>query len=375
MKKLSILLTLLLASKNIQAQRIGMGTASPNAALQINHKSATVGPGILLMDSTAAGPTYLRMGNLLNQYWDIVSYPSATASSSILGFRRQTGTELLTLRGDGNLGINNSNPIYRLDVGGSSNFNGRLRIKNNYAIETGADIVGKEVNAGLIGYNLFSTNALTFVGAGTDAGNRKAYFFTEGGTTIAGPLNVTSAYQANGNSGNTGQVLTSNGANTAPSWSNAAYGAAHRVAVKFNQTTTSTSGFVPIVSSYYAVGSGIGVDFTNDRLDINRTGLYHFDIGYSTEVIVSSNPASSYPRMRISLDVNNGLASNTYFVGETSVLSPTSDGRLAWNGASTSGIDIHITAGSIVRLTFGVAGTNIFNSTLDGTLTAHFIAD
>jgi hypothetical protein len=55
-------------------------------------------------------------------------------------------------------------------------------------MEFGAGIVGKETNAGKIGYEIFGTGALTFVGAGTSATNRKVFLFAEGGTESNGPL-------------------------------------------------------------------------------------------------------------------------------------------------------------------------------------------
>ncbi|OYU67551.1 MAG: hypothetical protein CFE22_03435 [Cytophagaceae bacterium BCCC1] len=63
--------------------------------------------------------------------------------------------------------------------------------------EFGIGLSGKESNAGKIGYNAFGTNALTFVGAGTNPTDRKVHFFAEGGTTFEGEINRINTGAAN----------------------------------------------------------------------------------------------------------------------------------------------------------------------------------
>jgi hypothetical protein len=66
--------------------------------------------------------------------------------------------------------------------------NGTIKMEGNNMFEFGGGVVGKEVNAGKIGYNAFGTNSLEIVGAGTNAANRQVYFFAEAGTTFNGPI-------------------------------------------------------------------------------------------------------------------------------------------------------------------------------------------
>ncbi|MFM9908118.1 MAG: hypothetical protein ACKVOW_02145 [Chitinophagaceae bacterium] len=68
--------------------------------------------------------------------------------------------------------------------------NGKMEIQGSNTLEFGAGIAGKEINAGKIGYNSFATDALSIVGSGTTAANRKIYVFAEGGTTINGPVGI-----------------------------------------------------------------------------------------------------------------------------------------------------------------------------------------
>ncbi|HEY5913101.1 MAG TPA: tail fiber domain-containing protein [Verrucomicrobiae bacterium] len=55
-------------------------------------------------------------------------------------------------------------------------------------LELGAEIPGKQIDAGKIGYQLFSGDALDIVGAGTSDTNRKITLWSEGGANLNGPL-------------------------------------------------------------------------------------------------------------------------------------------------------------------------------------------
>jgi hypothetical protein len=71
----------------------------------------------------------------------------------------------------GNVGIGTTEPMAKLDI------NGNGAIRNNNFLEFGATISGKENNAGKIGYNLFSSDALDIVGAGTVYPKRNVKIF------------------------------------------------------------------------------------------------------------------------------------------------------------------------------------------------------
>lgn len=82
----------------------------------------------------------------------------------------------------GNVGIGTSSPTARLHVAGSQKIDGAN------TLEFGAGIAGKENNAGKIGYQAFSSDALDIVGAGTVGSNRKVKFWNEGGAVFIGAL-------------------------------------------------------------------------------------------------------------------------------------------------------------------------------------------
>jgi hypothetical protein len=87
---------------------------------------------------------------------------------------------------------------YHQDNGFFINSNGELKIfgpssiTGNSTFEFGADAFPKEANAGKIGYQVFTPDALDIVGAGTEGGNRKVSVWAEGGTTFKGPVIATS---------------------------------------------------------------------------------------------------------------------------------------------------------------------------------------
>jgi len=76
-------------------------------------------------------------------------------------------------------------------------FGGHLDVLGNNSLEFGADVAGKQSDAGRMGYNLYSNAGnLDIVGAGTLATNRKIKLWAEGGLTIAGPVTVSGAVTA-----------------------------------------------------------------------------------------------------------------------------------------------------------------------------------
>lgn len=78
---------------------------------------------------------------------------------------------VMTLRGNGNVGISSSNIDNTLDIGGS------IGVESDNVVEFGDDVAGKEANAGKIGYQKFTTGALDIVGAGTTSGTRIVKIF------------------------------------------------------------------------------------------------------------------------------------------------------------------------------------------------------
>ena len=90
----------------------------------------------------------------------------------------------------GNVGIGATSPSAKLHlVAGEGN--AAIKIDGDSYLEFGAGITGKEGNAGKIGYQLFTTDTLDIIGAGTDgSNNRKIKFWAEGGSFFNGRIDV-----------------------------------------------------------------------------------------------------------------------------------------------------------------------------------------
>jgi hypothetical protein len=78
--------------------------------------------------------------------------------------------------------------------GGVMSSNGsKIGINSTNVLEFGLGVAGKDSNAGKIGYQTFTGDALDIVGAGTNNTNRKIKFWNEGGATFAGAVTAPSA--------------------------------------------------------------------------------------------------------------------------------------------------------------------------------------
>jgi hypothetical protein len=80
--------------------------------------------------------------------------------------------------------------IDNLQVAKSLTVSGPMKIDSKNTMEFGAGVSGKQVDAGKIGYQTWTTDALDIVGAGTAGTNRRIKFWAEGGATLAGSLTV-----------------------------------------------------------------------------------------------------------------------------------------------------------------------------------------
>ena len=75
-------------------------------------------------------------------------------------------------------------------------------------------MAGKEINAGKIGYQVFTPDALDIVGAGTAGNTRKIRFWNEGGASFAGPIELGYVLAINPpNPGAGGRIQLRGGAN------------------------------------------------------------------------------------------------------------------------------------------------------------------
>jgi hypothetical protein len=82
----------------------------------------------------------------------------------------------------GNVGINTNSPSEKLHLAG------KMKIDGTNTLEFGAGVSGKQADAGKIGYQTFTTDALDILGAGSSGTNRKIKFWNEGGADFTGNI-------------------------------------------------------------------------------------------------------------------------------------------------------------------------------------------
>ncbi|WP_462255551.1 hypothetical protein [Ferruginibacter sp.] len=290
MKKQLYLFVVLFFPLFIQAQNVGIGTITPTEKLEIKNPLRST---LKMSSNSTSDTTELQLSNKtvngFGTFYTDFSIKSVREEglffSSSSDFGPNNATNSLVILPNGNVGTGIAVPTAKLHV------NGGVKVQGLNLFELGAGVAGKEMNAGKIGYNAFGTNALTFVGAGTNATNRAVYFFAEGGTTFSGPAlitgntNIGGQLQLNGNSGAAGQVLSSNGAGD-PSWTNAAYGNNTRFAVKFSGVA-GISGTTVIGPTYYNTNTA-DIVISSSGITFNRSGLYHFDLGVFARIDFTS---------------------------------------------------------------------------------------
>lgn len=90
----------------------------------------------------------------------------------------------LVVQQDGMVGIGVRRPTAMLHI------NGDVKVNDNNFIELGADVAGKQVDAGKIGYAIFTPFTLDIVGGGNIQAQRKIKFWAEGGATFTGIVNA-----------------------------------------------------------------------------------------------------------------------------------------------------------------------------------------
>jgi hypothetical protein len=257
MKRFSIFL-LLFSTDFLYGQNVGIGTTTPEGKLEIKHSSETQASLTITDTSTYfKGWIQFRKPNSSNTF-DILGFGEGDAASEAqsLSFRTDSLVDIMTIRGNGNIGINKPDPESKLEIVHHSTIQNkhislveseddysRIGFKNangesfQLAAYKGGDLSGSQDS-----FNIYSTanssNVLSVNGQGDMSFQR--------------------ALKPNNQAGTAGQVLQSNGATSSPSWvtlgnSGCMQNLARYVGPATTNGQTSTSWEVPIgVTKIYA---------------------------------------------------------------------------------------------------------------------------
>jgi uncharacterized coiled-coil protein SlyX len=192
MKTLALISMILFGSITAISQSVAINTdaSSPNASAILDIKSINKGlliprmttvqrtviptpaKGLIVFDITTNG-LWFHNGTA----WNVLSSGSSTNYWTAAGSDIYNNTA-------GNVSIGTTNPLGKLHIAGD------VKIDGNNSIEFAANLVGKELNAGKIGYQTFTAGALDITGAGTDGTDRKIKFWNEGGAEFTGKVGI-----------------------------------------------------------------------------------------------------------------------------------------------------------------------------------------
>ena len=342
-----------------QTGNVGIGTSKPTAKLSIEGNDETLNgldAAIKIRNASSSNAWYLRAGGGTGTNTPFGGF--SIADNKAYHFN---------IDSNGNVGLGMFPTSAKLNV------NGGVSLQGTNLIEFGAGITGKEINAGKMGYNAFGTNALTFVGAGTNPTNRSVYFFAEGGTNMNGPLGFNGALRINGNAGTSGQVLTSNGS-AAPSWRNTSLSNNVRFAANFTINFDALSAEQNTYTTTYNLEPA-SVTIGTNTITINKSGLYHFEGFVRRSIGFSGTP--SY------LDTDFSLVLDGIFIRYEEI-----EPLLRNNGATSSvsysktthfSQDIYITAPGIIRsstaISFNAGTSSLLSRSGSGVITGYLISE
>lgn len=181
--------------------KVGIGTSTPVSGLTLID-NITIAPGKGLFQNIYYSTDWKFLGNghgtayYQNASGDLIfSYFGNNTDGAGL-----TATEinLMALTTAGNVGIGTSSPTAKLHLAATTK-TAALKIDGDAFLEFGAGVSGKDVSAGKMGYQVFSSDALDIVGAGTSTANRKIKFWAEAGTTFSGQV-VSTLFSGTGDS-------------------------------------------------------------------------------------------------------------------------------------------------------------------------------
>lgn len=160
------------------------------------------------------------------------------------------------------VGIGTNSPVNRLDVAGLNNWDlngteGDMRIGNSlYRIKFGVALGGGGAGASTI-MQYGQTGGFNNLALGSQG---KSFLNLNGTGNFVDITNASGGVRIDGNAGTAGQVLTSNGANAAPSWtsSGAAFMANNSSSWGQTATVSNFSGFTPVPGLNVTVNTPAG---------------------------------------------------------------------------------------------------------------------
>jgi hypothetical protein len=127
MKNLLLILPSIMALI-VNGQNVGIGTSTPSGKLDIRSSASAASPSLLITDSTYKAFGVLRIQNVdyPGKYMQFSGYKGVEASAETYLELRSDSVVVTTFKGNGYMGVGNSNPQQRLDIDGNINLTGSI---------------------------------------------------------------------------------------------------------------------------------------------------------------------------------------------------------------------------------------------------------
>jgi hypothetical protein len=330
----------------VDAQNIGLGTTTPQARLHVSGTTSNIaifnGANSMWLTLSENGIERGYIGSFAGGPEDV---DFGTYGSNLNGKVHLTTSNQprLTVIQNGNVGIGTITPQKLLSVASgavidqNNNNTGTSSSILSFGSLSGEGIGSKRTDgANQFGLDFYTNNAqrMTITNAG-----RVGIGTNNPQTTldVNGDVNIENRLLLNNSTGNSGQVLVSNG-NAAPSWQNMSYGNNDRFFYVSDDANTfgmddDTLGF----SQRYAYSSAI--TYSNKIFTVNKSGLYRFQ--GNIQPIITTTGNTVYPR----------LWAGWFFSFQNSFYSIMNDvfeyaGNNSWRKSKQYEFDFYLTQGS-----------------------------
>ena len=318
---------------------LGIGTSSPTATLELN--STTGNAAKLRVGRQTTATNYLELGT--NGGSSVINAIGIAGVNAALVFNRSTTTtttESMRIDGDGNVGINNTSPSYKLDVTGEINATTRYR-------KNGEEIISQNLTELRLAASSYWQSFSVYT-----AGSERLFIDSLGNVGVrVQPSNADTFVRALqvGNAALTSEDynlnLMSNAYDTGSGYNRITAGTAGRLhyatdgAIQFYNASNSTAGSSITWNETMKISIDGDVLFNCTSLPTGATGGAGFETSGTLMRLRQSSPTTSTTKLQIYYNAN-GEVGSIHTSGTATAFNTSSDYRLKDDYKDFNGLDL-----------------------------------